>query len=115
MTQSLQAVRNSAVMAERAEEALKDILGASTRNRDKIRTIDRAVAEIRKLSDEMGSAMNSLETINRSNVSDIEATSASTERINREVAGLSDLAGSLAALSRAQEDLITQFVLEEEK
>jgi methyl-accepting chemotaxis protein len=114
MTQSLQAVRNSAAMSERAESALKDILGASTRNREKIKTIDLAVTEIRKLSDDVGGAMASLESINKINASDIEATSASTERINREVAGLNNLAGSLAALSRAQEDLITQFVLEKD-
>jgi methyl-accepting chemotaxis protein len=115
MTGSLQAVRNSALMAERAEVALKDILDASTRNREKISIIDKAVGEIRKLSDEMASAMGSLETINRTNAADIEATSASAERINREVGGLSDLAGSLAALSRAQEDLITQFVLKKDE
>ena len=114
MTRSQEAVMHSAVMAERADDALGDILKTTGRNREKIREIDRAVAEIRKLSDELGSAMDSLESINKTNASGIEASSASTERINGDVAVLNDLAGSLAALSRAQEDLITQFVLEKE-
>jgi methyl-accepting chemotaxis protein len=115
MAQSLEAVRKSADMAERAEGALSDILGASTRNREKIQAIDRAVTEIRKLTDEMGRSMKSLESINKTNASGIEATSVSTEKINQQVIGLNNLAGMLAALSRAQEDLITQFVLREEK
>ncbi len=115
MTQSVQAVRNSAAMAERAEEALAEILSASTRNREKIKLIDRAVTEIRKLSDDMGSAMASLESINKTNATDVVAATASTERINEHVARLNSLAGSLAALSRAQEDLITQFILSEQK
>jgi len=96
-------------------DALADILAASGRNREKIKAIDRAVAEISKLSGELGNAMASLETVNRANASDIEAASAATEHMNAEVADVTDLAGSLEALSRAQEDLITQFVLEEEK
>ena len=115
MSQSVQAVRNSAAMAERAEEALAEILSASTRNREKIKLIDRAVTEIRKLSDEMGTAMTSLESINKTNATDIEGATASTGRINEHVSRLNSLAGSLAALSRAQEDLITQFILSEER
>ncbi len=113
MTESILEVDKNAKMSYEIEEALVDILQAASDNESKTQVIDQAVKEIKKVVDDFKESMNSLVILNRNNTHAIEEITQSTEDMNLQVQELSKMANLLSDMSKSQEDLISQFIIEE--
>jgi methyl-accepting chemotaxis protein len=65
------------------------------------------------LSENVQKAMQTLAQINQQSSSSIELITASTDEMNEEVADINKMAHILADMSQSQQDLLSQFTLED--
>lgn len=115
MSRSLDDFELSAESSEEAQAALNGIMSASEANQKKIQVIDAAVKDMQVLSEKVNAAMESLEALTAENTSAIEGITRSIDEMNQEAAEISRMAQLFADMSRSQEDLVSQFELDEKK
>jgi methyl-accepting chemotaxis protein len=106
-------VEKSAEIADSAESALNDIMSASKENERKMQVIQQVVNNMSRFSEEVRASMETFVRINRENDLAIEAITRSTDEMNLEMSEINKMAHLLFDMSQSQEDLISQFVLEE--
>lgn len=112
---SMAEVNKSVKISEKVEIALNDILRASGDNENKIRVIDLAVKEIKEIIDVFKKSMDSFVKLNRENSAAVEEITKSTNDMSQQIQDISNMANLLSDMSRVQDDLVAQFILEETK
>jgi methyl-accepting chemotaxis protein len=99
-------------ISDKAEAALNDIMIASSENETKIHTIVDMAKTMHQLSEKVSTSIKTLDSINHNNSRGIEEISESIQQMNVQVAEMIKIARFLTDLAHSQENLITQFILE---
>ncbi len=113
ITDSMAEVNKSVKIFNNVETAFNDILHASTENEDKIEIINSSVKEIKEVIDSFKNSIISFGKLNRENNTAVETITQSTDEMNQQIQELSIMANQLSDMSKNQEDLISQLLLDQ--
>jgi methyl-accepting chemotaxis protein len=115
MSEGMKYIENNSEMAGIAKTSLNDIITASNDNESKIVDMVEILEEMKNLSKIVFESMNSLLKVNVDNSNAIEQAASSSVDIKNQVSAISKNAQLLFDMAQSQQDLMSQFLIKEEK
>jgi methyl-accepting chemotaxis protein len=108
----MEQVNESVAMADRTEEAFREITHASADNEAKVEAVLAEARNMLAMSANVKNAMAELIQLNQANGSAVEETTSSVVEMSAEINEIGKAAQFLKDMGRSQEDLLAQFILE---
>jgi methyl-accepting chemotaxis protein len=108
-------IRTITEFAKKSENALDNIKQATDESKQKSQIILHSVKDMEDFSMKVKKSMNELIEMNKANADSIQEISYSTNEMNQEVHENSNLALRLSKLAQSQEDIVSLFMISEEK
>jgi methyl-accepting chemotaxis protein len=114
MTDGLDKMKQSASLTDHAVKSLGKIQDFVKLDKQRMKNIAEAMEKMQSTSRNVGTAMDNVASVSATNMSAISQVTALTKGMSDQLTAVSDLAQSLEAMARSEQQMLAKFILTDE-